>query len=107
MSEENNVDEFLISLFVERRELFIGLLNEINRNINEIMKIDFKYDYDSFCREYLNLTKEFFQRHPEVDYRDLSMITFYTNIIIGELFLKIKMKYGDNDGRTDNGEDNL
>lgn len=103
MSEENNIEEFLISLFVERRELFTGLLNEINKNINEIMKIDFRYDYDSFCKEYLNLTKEFFKRHPEVDFRDLSMISFYTNIIIGELFLKIKMNYGENDGKINNG----
>lgn len=94
MLEKEEIDEFLISLFVEKKELFTGLITEINRNIRETLKLEFQYDYDTFCQEYLKLTKDFFKRHPEVNYTDMSMVSFYTNIIIGELFLKIKMKYG-------------
>ena len=66
--------------------------------IKDILKIDYQYDYNSFCQEYLKLTKDFFKRHPEVDYTDLNMVNFYTNIIVGELFLKIKTKYDSDDG---------
>jgi hypothetical protein len=101
MSDEQKnteIDKFLISLFVEKKQLFSNLIDEINRNIKEVFNINFQYDYDSFCHEYLKLTKDFFRRHPEVDYTDLNMVNFYTNIIIGELFSKIKMKYGSDDG---------
>jgi len=104
MSEENEFDEigeFFISLFVEKKELFSNMIQEINKGFNDA-KIKFQYDYDGFCKDYLRLLKQFFKNHPDVDYKDLNMIYFYTNIIIGEIFLDKKINYKDD--RSENNQ---
>jgi hypothetical protein len=78
------------------------MILELNETLKE-SKIDYQYSYDDFCHDFLEINKEFFKRHPEVDYTDTNMIFFYTNIIIGELLLKLKTNYNKNDGSMDNG----
>lgn len=96
IDRNEEIKEFLTSLFVEKRDVFKKMIIEVNSTIKDIMKLDFQYNYDSFCSDYMTIYLSFFKRHPEVDYLDMSMVTFYTNIILGELFLKIKIKYADN-----------
>jgi hypothetical protein len=98
MLEQNEIDEiagFIISLFVEKKELFDKILNEINQSFSQIK--NYHYDYDDFCKDYLRITIKFFKNHPDVDYNDMSIVSFYTNIIIGELFLELRTKYKNND----------
>jgi hypothetical protein len=90
------IREFLTSLFVDKRSTFKQMVVEINRTLKEIIKIDYQYTYDDFCSDYLNLFVSFFERNPEVDYMDLELVSQYTNIILGELFIKLKIKYSGN-----------
>jgi hypothetical protein len=101
--EPDEINDFLVTLFVEKKEMFDKILNELNLTLSETFKSDTLYKYDEFCEDYLRLTKDFFKRHPEVDYNDLNMVSFYTNIIIGELFLNLKTKYEKNDRTNNNG----
>jgi len=106
MSDKNKINEindFLVSIIVERKDLLNTIIVEMNNTIKNTLKIDFQYNYDEFCHDYLIAVREFFERHPDVDYTDINMVNFYTNIIINELFVKIKMKYGKNDRTKNNG----
>jgi len=106
MSDENKIEQindFLVSIIVERKDLLNRIIEEMNNTIRDTLKINFQYTYDDFCKDYLSTAKDFFERHPDVDYTDMNMVNFYTNIIINELFVKIKMKYGKNDGTKSNG----
>ena len=94
MSEQTEIEEltdFIISLFVEKKDAFDKILNEINQSFSQIK--DYEYNYDDFCKDYLRITIDFFKNHPDVDYNDMSIVSFYTNIIIGELFLELRTKY--------------
>lgn len=97
MNKQTEISEFFISLFVEEKELFIPIILEINKNIKDL-KMDFQYDYDTFCKDFLTLIIDFFKRHPDVDFSDLNTIGYYINIIIGELFLNLKIKHNNEKG---------
>jgi len=98
VDKTEEITEFLTSIFVDKRDIFKTMIVEVNKTIKDIMKIDFQYTYDTFCKDYLEIYVSFFQRHPDVDYMDMGMVSFYTNIILGELFLKLKIKYQKDDG---------
>jgi hypothetical protein len=100
MDKYTEISDFFISLFVEKRELFTPAILEINKNIKDILKVNYQYDYDSFCNDFLTLIIDFFKRHPDLDYSDINTLGYYINIIIGELFLNIKIKHG-NEKRID------
>jgi hypothetical protein len=98
----DEITEFLTEIFVEKRDTFKKMILEVNKIIKDSMKLDFQYTYDTFCNDYLEVFVSFFQRHIEVDYMDMNMVSFYTNIILGEILLKIKIKYSKNGTETGN-----
>jgi hypothetical protein len=98
----DEIIEFLTEIFVEKRDIFKKMILEVNKIIKDSMKLDFQYTYDTFCTDYLEVFVSFFQRHPEVDYMDMNMVSFYTNIILGEIFLKLKIKYPKNGNEAGN-----
>jgi len=98
----DEITDFLTEIFVEKRDIFKKMILEVNKTIKDSMKLDFQYTYDTFCADYLEIFVSFFQRHPEVDYMDMNMVSFYTNIILGEIFLKLKIKYSKNGNETGN-----
>jgi len=103
-SEEITV--FLTNLFVEKRETFQEVITEVNKTIKNILKLDYQYTYDDFCKDYLEIFISFFERHPNVDFMDMSMVSFYTNIILSEILLKLKIKSGYNEeGKVDENAD--
>ena len=99
-SEEIKI--FLTFIFVEKRDIFKKMIVEVNNILKNSMKLDFQYNYDNFCTDYMEIFISFFKRHPDVNYMDMNMVSFYTNIILGELFLKLKIKYSDNEGKNVN-----
>ena len=96
---EEEYRKFLTTIFVEKRDIFKKMIIEVNKALKDSMKLDFQYNYDDFCTDYMSIFISFFKRHPDVNYLDMSMVTYYTNIILGELFLKLKIKYSNNEGR--------
>lgn len=98
VDKTEEIIEFLTDIFVEKRTIFKNMIVEVNKTIKDSMKLDYQYTYDEFCADYLEIYVAFFKRHPDVDYMDMKMVSFYTNIILGELFLKLKIKYQKNDG---------
>lgn len=100
VDNSGEIKVFLTSIFVEKRDIFKKMIVEVNNILKNSMKLDFQYNYDNFCTDYMEIFISFFKRHPDVDYMDMNMVSFYTNIILGELFLKLKIKYSNNEGRN-------
>jgi hypothetical protein len=52
IDNNNEIKERLSQLFVDEHEFFKNIIDDIN-NIFEGSDIDFKYDYNTFCKDYI------------------------------------------------------
>jgi len=89
---DEEITKFLSEIFVEKRGIFQQMVSVVNLTLQDTLKIEYQYSYDEFCSAYLKNFLLFFERHPDVDFLDNTMVSFYTNIILGELLLEIKTK---------------
>ena len=82
MDNRKEINDFLNSLLIEKKETFIQIFNKIDI---------IEYEYENFINDFLECSDEFFTNHPDVDYKDINNISFYINIIINKIFTKLKI----------------
>lgn len=64
--KKEQISDNLAIVFVEKYDFFketIGKLNEVFKKYD----IDFQYDYNTFCREYIDKCKSIIDKNPDID----------------------------------------
>ncbi len=84
--------ESLNNSFVDRYEFFKDTIDRINKLFDDY-KIDFKYDYNSFCKEYMDKCLDIIEKNPEIDLTDDKYFLIY-GVIAASMVSDKEKKYG-------------
>lgn len=80
----------LSDTFVEKYDFFKETIDKIN-NIFKKYNIDYKYDYNTFCKEYIEKCNEIIDNNPEIDLTDDKYFLVYG--VISASMITDKEKY--------------
>jgi len=64
--KKKDIEIKLSEIFVEKYDFFKDTINKINELFKKY-DIDFQYDYNSFCKEYINKCKNVIDENPDID----------------------------------------
>jgi hypothetical protein len=64
--KKKNISNKLSNLFVEKYDFFKDIIEKIN-NIFDKYNIDFQYDYNTFCKEYIDKCILIIDDNPDID----------------------------------------
>lgn len=64
--KKKDIEIKLSEIFVEKYDFFKDTINKINELFKKY-DIDFQYDYNSFCKEYINKCKDVIDENPDID----------------------------------------
>jgi hypothetical protein len=59
----------LTNLFIDKYDFFTEIINKLNDILNKY-NVDYKYDYNSFCKDYLNKCEYLIDNEPDINVHD-------------------------------------
>jgi len=85
--KKKQVMELLNLAFVDNYEFFRDTIDKINLLFKKY-KIDYKYDYNSFCREYIQKCMIVIDENPDIDISDNKYFLVYGAIAASMVYDK-------------------
>lgn len=92
----------LSELFVDRYDFFKETVDKLNELLARY-DVDFQYDYNTFCKEYIDKCMTILEENPEIDVTDNKYFLVY-GIISASIVSDKEKKYGK--GEPEKNENN-
>jgi len=94
--KKNMITNRLSEIFVEKYDFFKDTIDKLN-DVFIKYNVDFQYDYNTFCKEYIKKCKAVIDKDPEIDLMNDKYFLVY-GIISASMVNDKNKKYGKENG---------
>jgi len=90
------ISDKLSEIFVDKYDFFKDTIDKLNKIFNKY-GVDFQYDYNTFCKEYIDKCKSIIDERPDIDLMSDKYFLVY-GIITASMVEDKRKKYSDSNG---------
>lgn len=100
--KKDEISEKLSEIFVEKYDFFKETIDKLNELFVKY-GIDFQYDYNSFCKEYIDKCTGVLDENPDIDLTSDKYFLVY-GVITANMVSEKEKKYGKDVGQNDKSD---